>query len=195
MQETRDSDSIRGLGRSPWGRTGNPLCYYCLENPIDRGASIHYSKYSCLENPIDRGDWQATIHGVTKNKTSLSHWALSESKTTRDNFMLTSAPSGFVALGSHSKTQVLLSCGLPHLQILSILLLGGRQGGLSPLFWEYWPHFHSHFIKHNLNTSARETWWGSGLKREREAWGRSLGAECRRDMWGSATEQDPIGPS
>ena len=40
--------------------------------------------------------------------------------------MLSSAPSGFVALGSHSKTQVLLSCVLPHLQILSILPAWGK---------------------------------------------------------------------
>ena len=27
-----------GLGRSPGERNGNPLQYYCLENPMDRGA-------------------------------------------------------------------------------------------------------------------------------------------------------------
>jgi len=26
------------LGRSPGERNGNPLQYYCLENPMDRGA-------------------------------------------------------------------------------------------------------------------------------------------------------------
>ena len=29
---------IPGLGRSPGEETGNPLQYYCLENPMDRGA-------------------------------------------------------------------------------------------------------------------------------------------------------------
>ena len=33
-----DLDSIPGLGRSPGERNGNPLQYYCLENPMDRGA-------------------------------------------------------------------------------------------------------------------------------------------------------------
>ena len=33
---------------------GNPLQYYCLENPMDRGA------------------WQATVHGVAKSQTRLS---------------------------------------------------------------------------------------------------------------------------
>ena len=43
-----DPGSLPGLGRSPGEGNGNPLQYYCLENPMDRGA------------------WQATVHGVTK---------------------------------------------------------------------------------------------------------------------------------
>ena len=34
-----------GTGRSPGGGYANPLQYFCLENPMDRGA------------------WQATVHG------------------------------------------------------------------------------------------------------------------------------------
>ena len=45
---------ISGLGRSRGGGNGNQLRYYCLENPMDRGA------------------WQATAHGVAKNWTLLS---------------------------------------------------------------------------------------------------------------------------
>ena len=44
-----DLGSILGLGRSPGERSGNPL------------------QYSCLENPIDRGAWQATVHEVSKS--------------------------------------------------------------------------------------------------------------------------------
>ena len=33
-----DLGSIPGLGRSPGGGHGNPLQYYGLENPMDRGA-------------------------------------------------------------------------------------------------------------------------------------------------------------
>ena len=33
-----DPGSIPGLGRSPGEGNGNPLQYYCLENPMDRGA-------------------------------------------------------------------------------------------------------------------------------------------------------------
>ena len=40
-----------GLGRSPGGGNGNPLQYFCLKNPIDRGAR------------------QATVHGFVKIQT------------------------------------------------------------------------------------------------------------------------------
>ena len=43
-----DMGSIPGLGRSPGEGNGKLL------------------QYSCLENPMDRGDWQAIVHGVTK---------------------------------------------------------------------------------------------------------------------------------
>ena len=49
-----DSGSIPGLGRSPEGGNGTPLQYFCLENPMDRGAC------------------QATVHGVAKSLTQLS---------------------------------------------------------------------------------------------------------------------------
>ena len=49
-----DPGLIPGLGRSPGEGNGNPLQYFCLENPMDRGA------------------WQATVHGVTKGQTQLS---------------------------------------------------------------------------------------------------------------------------
>ena len=46
-----DPGSIPGLGRSPGEGNGNPLQYYFLENPMDRGA------------------WQATVHEVAKSRT------------------------------------------------------------------------------------------------------------------------------
>ena len=51
-----DPHLIPGLGRSPGEGNGNPLQYYCLENPMDRGA------------------WQATVRGVTKSWTRLSNF-------------------------------------------------------------------------------------------------------------------------
>ena len=54
--DIRDVGLIPGSGRSPGEGNGNPLQYLCLENPIDRGA------------------WQATVHGVARNRTRLSHY-------------------------------------------------------------------------------------------------------------------------
>ena len=46
--------SILRSGRSPGGRSGNPL------------------QYSCLGNAIDREAWRATVHGIAKSQTRLS---------------------------------------------------------------------------------------------------------------------------
>ena len=43
-----DLGLIPGLARSPEGKNGNPLQYFCLENLMDRGA------------------WKATVHGGHK---------------------------------------------------------------------------------------------------------------------------------
>ena len=48
--------SIPGSGRSSGEGNGNPLQYYCLENPMDRVA------------------WQATVHGVAKSRTRLRNF-------------------------------------------------------------------------------------------------------------------------
>ena len=54
--------SIPGSGRSPGEENGNPLQYYCLENPMDKGA------------------WQTTVHGVRKSRTRLSDFTSHASK-------------------------------------------------------------------------------------------------------------------
>ena len=48
--DVRDAGSIAGLGRPPGEGHGNPLQYFCLENPMDRGA------------------WWAIVGGVTKSQ-------------------------------------------------------------------------------------------------------------------------------
>ena len=52
-QTNRDVGSIPGLGRLLGEGNGNPLQYYCLENPMNRGA------------------WWATVHRVTNSWTQL----------------------------------------------------------------------------------------------------------------------------
>ena len=51
--DVRDTGSISGSGSSPGGGHGNPLQYFYLENPMDRGA------------------WQAAVHRVVKSRTRL----------------------------------------------------------------------------------------------------------------------------
>ena len=47
--DARKVSSIPGLGRFPGKGNGNPLKYYCLENPMDRGP------------------WWAILHRVAKS--------------------------------------------------------------------------------------------------------------------------------
>ena len=54
IEDTRDTGSIPGLGRSTVLGNGNPL------------------QYSCLENSMGRGTWWAIVHGVTKSWTGLT---------------------------------------------------------------------------------------------------------------------------
>ena len=55
-----DMGSIPGSRRSPGGGNGNPLQYYCLENPMDRKA------------------WWATAHRVTESWTRLNQLSMQE---------------------------------------------------------------------------------------------------------------------
>ena len=48
-----DLGSIPGSGRSPGEGNGNPLQYFCMENPMDRGA------------------WWVTVHRAAKSQTRL----------------------------------------------------------------------------------------------------------------------------
>ena len=52
--DTGNVGLIPGLGRSPGGGNGNPLHYFSLRNPMDRGAR------------------RAIVHGVIKSWTQLS---------------------------------------------------------------------------------------------------------------------------
>ena len=90
-----DPGSIPGSGRSPGEGNGNPFQYYCLENPIDRGA------------------WKATVHGVTKSRTRLSdftftfHLHVLEKEMATHSIVLTwrvpgtGEPVGLQSMGSH----------------------------------------------------------------------------------------------
>ena len=56
-----DAGSIPGSGRSLGEGNGNPLQYFCLGNPMDRGA------------------WRVTVYGVPKESDTterLNNWRL-----------------------------------------------------------------------------------------------------------------------
>ena len=53
-EDAGDVSSIPGSVRSPGEGNGNPLQYFCLKNPMDRGA------------------WRARDYGVTKSGTPLT---------------------------------------------------------------------------------------------------------------------------
>ena len=57
-EDTGDSGSVPGLGKSPGEGNGNLL------------------QYSCLENPTDREAWRATVHKVTKSRTQLNRLSM-----------------------------------------------------------------------------------------------------------------------
>ena len=50
-----DVGLIPGSGRSPGEGNGNPV------------------QYSCLGNPMDKEVWRATVPGVAKSRTGVSH--------------------------------------------------------------------------------------------------------------------------
>ena len=60
-EDTRDSGSTPGSGRSEGVGSGNPL------------------QYSCLENPMDRRAWWATVHGAPKDQSTTQHMYMAES--------------------------------------------------------------------------------------------------------------------
>ena len=47
--DIREEGSIPGSGRSPGRRHGNPLQYFCLENPHGQRNLVGYSLWSCKE--------------------------------------------------------------------------------------------------------------------------------------------------
>ena len=68
-----DLSSIPGVGRSPGGGHGNPLQYYCLENPQGHRSLVGYNPWGGKE--LDTTQWLSTAHlAVEKKKSSQFIW-------------------------------------------------------------------------------------------------------------------------
>ena len=98
-----DAGLISGLGRSPEGKSGNPL------------------QYSCLENPIDRGAWWATVHGDTKSQKWLkqlskhTHYGITHDLLYFYWTLVTFSTGGKYGLGAAHGHECLRAClDLPH---------------------------------------------------------------------------------
>ena len=60
-----DVSLIPGLGRSPGEGNGNPPQYSCLENPVDRGATVHkVTKLSTQTSCVYFGSTKRTVGNV-----------------------------------------------------------------------------------------------------------------------------------
>ena len=90
-----DPGSIPGSGRSPGERNGNPLQYFCLENPMDGAA------------------WWAAVHGVTKSRTWLSDFTFFFLSLL---FFLSLHTSKVMLKILQAKLQQYVNCELPDVQ-------------------------------------------------------------------------------
>ena len=93
--DIRDVGLIPGSGKSPGEENGSPLQYFCLENPVDRGAC----------GPV--------VHGVAKSLTRLSDFtftfhfhALEKEMATHSSVLAWRIPGtgetgGLPSMGSH----------------------------------------------------------------------------------------------
>ena len=60
---------------SPWGhKESDTTELLTLNNTHPWRRKWQSTPYSCLGNPMGRGAWWATVHGVTKSRTRLSHF-------------------------------------------------------------------------------------------------------------------------
>ena len=95
LEVTYNTSIYISLARTSGEGNGTPLQYFCLENPMDRGA------------------WQAEVHGVARSQTWLSDFtftfhfhALEKEMATHSSVLArripgTGKPGGLPSMGSH----------------------------------------------------------------------------------------------
>ena len=67
--DVRDVGLIPGLGKSTWGGHGNPLQYFCLENPCGQRSLVGYSLWGGKELDMT----EATEHACSMHTILQSH--------------------------------------------------------------------------------------------------------------------------
>ena len=65
-----DESSIPGSGRHTGEGNGNLLNYFCLRNPMARGASVDCSPWGCKKNWMWLSNWTTTFFLYLKSSTS-----------------------------------------------------------------------------------------------------------------------------
>ena len=103
--DIRDMGSIPGSGRSPGGGHGNPLQYFCLENPMDRGA------------------WWATVHGVAKSCAQVSTHTCTHSNSGVIHMVWPNRVGGDIAFNIYYETITTISFVNTHLLLLYVCLI------------------------------------------------------------------------
>ena len=63
--------SIPGWGRSPGGGHGNPLQYFCLENPIEEPGGLQFT--GCTESDTTEATSQRSQHCIIAERGKVSH--------------------------------------------------------------------------------------------------------------------------
>ena len=89
--DIKDAGPIPGSGSSPGGGHGNPLQYSCLENPMDRGATVH----GVAESRTRLSDFTFTFHFPALEKEMAPH-----SSTFAWKIPWTEEPGGLQPVGS-----------------------------------------------------------------------------------------------
>ena len=122
-RDVSDASLMPGLERSPGEGLGNPLQYFCLENPMDRG-------------------WRATVRRVAESDTSV----LACTRSSSNNVLIIRLPCSERTVGSHCllpgyAVLVLQTCHLT----LPFLFSGSPQEELPTVFFPPSPHFTSPF--------------------------------------------------
>ena len=106
-----DLGSIPGSGRFPGEGNGNPLQYYCLENPTDRGA------------------WWATVHGVAKSRTRLRDFTIYISFSSDDHYIYyceqeSLTRNGVPIMVNKRVQNAVFGCNLKNNRIISVHFQG-----------------------------------------------------------------------